>query len=62
MPAWAMEKTERERREELELRVLARHKKEERAEYQARKLARAQRAKDAGSEAARKGKYPWCTQ
>uniref|UniRef100_A0A0E0LNE1 Uncharacterized protein n=1 Tax=Oryza punctata TaxID=4537 RepID=A0A0E0LNE1_ORYPU len=54
------EKAERERREELELRELARQnrEKEERGEDRARKLARAQHAKDAGSEAARKGKYP----
>uniref|UniRef100_A0A0E0LZE4 Zinc finger GRF-type domain-containing protein n=1 Tax=Oryza punctata TaxID=4537 RepID=A0A0E0LZE4_ORYPU len=51
----AKEKAERERREELE-------EKEERAEDHSRKLARAQRAKDAGSKAARKGKYPRCTQ
>uniref|UniRef100_A0A0E0LZF0 Uncharacterized protein n=1 Tax=Oryza punctata TaxID=4537 RepID=A0A0E0LZF0_ORYPU len=52
------------RREELELRELARlsREKEERAEDRSRKLARAQRAKDAGSEVARKGKYPRCTQ
>uniref|UniRef100_A0A0E0M619 TFIIS N-terminal domain-containing protein n=1 Tax=Oryza punctata TaxID=4537 RepID=A0A0E0M619_ORYPU len=60
----AKEKAERERREELELRELARlnREKEERAEDRSRKLARAQRAKYAGSEAARKGKYPRCTQ
>ncbi|KAF2926592.1 hypothetical protein DAI22_06g139350 [Oryza sativa Japonica Group] len=51
----AKEKAERERREELE-------EKEERAEDRARKLARAQRTKDTESEAARKGKYPRCTQ
>uniref|UniRef100_A0A0E0M6B7 Uncharacterized protein n=1 Tax=Oryza punctata TaxID=4537 RepID=A0A0E0M6B7_ORYPU len=58
------EKGERERREEMELSELARlnREKEERAEDRSRKLARAQRAKDAGSEAARKGKYPRCTQ
>uniref|UniRef100_A0A0E0L109 Uncharacterized protein n=1 Tax=Oryza punctata TaxID=4537 RepID=A0A0E0L109_ORYPU len=60
----AKEKAERERREELELRELARlnREKEERAKDRSRKLARAQRAKDAGSEAVRKGKYPRCTQ
>uniref|UniRef100_A0A0E0L1Z3 Peptidase A1 domain-containing protein n=1 Tax=Oryza punctata TaxID=4537 RepID=A0A0E0L1Z3_ORYPU len=56
----AREKAERKRREELELRELARQnrEKEERAEDRESKLTRVQRAKDAGSEAARKGKYP----
>ena len=56
----AKEKAERERREELEWRRLAEENREKakRAAERARKVARAQRAKEAGPEATRKGKYP----
>uniref|UniRef100_A0A0E0LB89 Uncharacterized protein n=1 Tax=Oryza punctata TaxID=4537 RepID=A0A0E0LB89_ORYPU len=55
---------ERKRKEERELREMEKEiaEKEEHAKERARKVAREKRAKEAGPEAASKGKYPRCTQ
>ena len=59
-----MEEKRKKNQEEIQKRIaeVERQKAEEREADRERKRERARRAKEAGSEAIRKGKYPRCTQ
>ena len=59
-----MEEKRKKNQEDIQKRIaeVECHKVEEREADRERKRERARRAKEAGSEAIRKGKYPRCTQ